>query len=210
MIKYAKYLLVLCVLCACSQKEEPKNLSELTITTQNGVVKYMVESAITPQQMEKGLMDRDSMPQNNGMIFNINPVRPVIMWMKDTKIPLDMLFVAPDGTIAGIVEKAEPMSEKHLPSPEPVRAVIEINGGQVALHNIKVGDKVSHRLINNLTDNGIPTEPAAVTPKAQAQEGAAGPVPLPKTGGPTPLPKAGGPVPLPKAGGPTPLPKPGN
>lgn len=90
------------------------------------------------------------------------------MWMKDTKISLDMLFVGPDGSIIKIVEATKPMSENLIISEEPVRAVIELNAGQVKRHNIKIGDKVNHMLINNLQDIKTPGPEAQNTPAANA------------------------------------------
>ena len=84
------------------------------------------------------------------MIFVINPIRRVTMWMKDTKIPLDIIFINPEAKIVKIVENATPMSEEHLVSAEPVRAVIEISGGSAQKYGIKVGDKVKNAALGNM------------------------------------------------------------
>ena len=89
--------------------------------------------------------------------------------MKNTKIPLDMLFVAPDGSISMIKENAQPMSEDLIISRDPVRAVIELNAGQVRRNQIKVGDKVTHMLLNSLLDTKTPgPEAEAEAEKAKA------------------------------------------
>lgn len=118
-------------------------------------------------------MHRSTLAFNSGMIFNIYPVRPTAMWMKDTKISLDMLFVGPDGSIIKIVEATKPMSENLIISEEPVRAVIELNAGQVKRHNIKIGDKVNHMLINNLQDIKTPGPEAQNTPGCKCSAGSA-------------------------------------
>ena len=138
-------------LFACSEEMEQKPTTPLIITTSNGEIRFNVEVAQTPKELQTGLMYRTQMPLNNGMIFDIYPVRPTGMWMKNTKISLDMLFVAPDATISLIKENATPMSEDIILSRDPVRAVIELNAGQVKRYGIKIGDKINHNIFNNLT-----------------------------------------------------------
>ena len=138
-------------LFSCSENIEQKPTSPLIVQTSNGDVRFNVEVARTPDELQKGLMFRTQMPANNGMIFSFDPVRPITMWMKNTKISLDMLFIAPDATISMIKENAIPMSEEHIKSREPVRAVVELNAGQVHRHGIKIGDKVNHAILNHLT-----------------------------------------------------------
>ena len=146
MYKFFKLFLVLLVLSACSPKEEKANL---IISTDNGDVSYNVEEAITVPQLEKGLMFRESLPENAGMIFDLSNVNnKVAMWMKDTKIPLDMIFINGKGEIFFIFENAVPMSEDLIIAPEPATFVLELNAGTVQKHNIKVGDKVKHHLID--------------------------------------------------------------
>ena len=147
------FLLTLAIpfLFACSENIEQKPTSPLIVQTTNGDVRFNVEVARTPDELQKGLMYRTQMPANNGMIFSFDPVRPAAMWMKNTKISLDMLFIAPDSTISMIKENAIPMSEEHIISREPVRAVVELNAGQVRRHGIKIGDKVNHAILNSLT-----------------------------------------------------------
>ncbi len=138
-------------LFACSPDNEQRPTSPLVINTANGEVRFNVETAQTLEELQTGLMYRTEMPANNGMIFNIYPVRPTGMWMKNTKIALDMLFVAPNASIIMIKENATPMSEDLIICKEPVRAVIELNAGQVRRYGIKVGDKVNHTILNNMT-----------------------------------------------------------
>ncbi len=171
MLKFAKLFLIVLLFAGCSGEPEPKPTTPLVIKTSGGDVRFMVEVANTPEDLKTGLMHRTNLGFNSGMIFNIYPVRPTAMWMKNTKIPLDMLFVAPDASISMIKENAEPMSEEQIISRDPVRAVIELNAGQVKRHGIKIGDKVTHMLLNNMVDIKTPGPEAeqaapAAAPKA--------------------------------------------
>ena len=146
MSKFLKLFLALIVVAGCSPKE---NSGNLTISTENGDVRYNVEEAQTPEELEKGLMNRDSLAADSGMIFNLADVEnQVAMWMKDTKIPLDMLFVNSNGRIFFIEENATPMSEELIIAPEPALAVIELNAGDVKKHGIKIGDTVKHHFFD--------------------------------------------------------------
>ncbi len=182
MSKLSKILLASLFLFACSEDLEQKPTTPLIIHTSNGEIRFNVEVAQTPEELKTGLMYRTQMPLNNGMIFSMDPIRPTAMWMKNTKISLDMLFIAPDATISLIKENATPMSEEHIISRDPVRAVIELNAGQVKRHGIKIGDKVNHAILNNLTTLSDMPEPQAPIPTA-----AAGPI-MPKG------PNAAGPI----------------
>ena len=103
---------------------------------------YGVEVATTPEQQERGLMFRKVVPANTGMIFIWAEDQPVSMWMKNTVVPLDMLFVEHGGRIEKIIANAVPYDLTPLSSDEPVQAVVEIAGGEAARQNIKVGDVV--------------------------------------------------------------------
>jgi uncharacterized membrane protein (UPF0127 family) len=117
--------------------------SELTIETTGGSRHFSVELAIEPQQKEQGLMFRRNMAPDAGMLFDYARPEPVAMWMKNTLIPLDMLFIGSDGRVVNIRERAVPGSLDTIESAGPVRAVLELNGGTVARLGIKPGDKVS-------------------------------------------------------------------
>jgi uncharacterized membrane protein (UPF0127 family) len=107
-----------------------------------GSVPYDVELATTAAQQTQGLMFRRSLPANGGMLFLFDTDMTVTFWMKNTYIPLDMLFVRHDGVIAKIVAHTKPFDLSHIPSDEPVRGVIEIGGGEAQRLGIKTGDKV--------------------------------------------------------------------
>lgn len=114
----------------------------LTITSQGKVHRFRVELAQTPAQQAQGLMFRTKLGPNEGMLFPMNPPRPAGFWMRNTVIPLDLLFVAPDGTVLNIAANAKPYDETKLQSAGPVKAVLELPGGRAAELGIVAGDKV--------------------------------------------------------------------
>lgn len=114
----------------------------LTIRSKNGVHHFAVDVAATDAEQEKGLMFVRSLPANRGMIFPYEPPQQVAFWMKNTLIPLDIIYIGVDGKIAGIVQ-AKALDETPLPSGVPVIGVLEIRGGRAAELGIREGDKVS-------------------------------------------------------------------
>jgi uncharacterized protein len=126
-------------------QKSPSGLEQvpLTIKTAKGSASFTVEVAQTPEQQSQGLMYRQSLAPDRGMIFPRDPPGDASFWMKNTLIPLDLIFIRSDGTIARIAEKAVPMSLDPIPSLEPIGAVLEIAGGRSAELGIKPGDKVS-------------------------------------------------------------------
>ena len=117
---------------------------ELTIVSASGPHKFKVEIAATPGQMQQGLMFRSSLAADAGMLFDYGHPMPAMMWMKNTLIPLDMLFVDSQGRIVNIRERAVPGSLDTIAAAAPVRATIELNGGTAARLGIKPGDRVLH------------------------------------------------------------------
>jgi uncharacterized membrane protein (UPF0127 family) len=114
----------------------------ITIATAHGPVHFLVEIADTEEKRELGLMYRFSMPADSGMLFLFGTPQPVKFWMKNTLIPLDMLFIAANGRIANIAERAVPLSEATIPSSGPVVSVVEVNGGTAHRLGIQAGDLV--------------------------------------------------------------------
>jgi uncharacterized protein len=123
--------------------------SSLVIDTAKGAQKFTIELAVTPAQHEQGLMFRRELAPDAGMLFIFPELVPAVFWMKNTLIPLDMLFIAADGRIADLHERAVPQSEAHIESKVPVKAVLELNGGTVARLGIKVGDRVHYATFGN-------------------------------------------------------------
>ena len=113
----------------------------LAIVSGGGRHEFNVELALTPEQRSQGLMYRREMARDAGMLFDFG-ARPdrASMWMKNTYIPLDMLFIKPDGTIESIAERTVPHSLEALSSRGPVRYVLELNGGTAARLGIEPGD----------------------------------------------------------------------
>lgn len=123
--------------------------SELTIISATGPHRFTVEVAETPTQMEQGLMFRRSLPENAGMLFDFKQPTMATMWMRNTLIPLDMLFVDVQGRIVNIHERAVPESDNVIAAAAPVRYVIELNGGTAARLGIAPGDQVESALFGH-------------------------------------------------------------
>ena len=115
----------------------------LTIQSQTGTHRFTVEVARTPEQQAQGLMHRQSLAPDRGMLFPYEPPQNASFWMKNTLIPLDILFIREDGTVARVAENTVPLSLDPVPSLEPVAAVLEIAGGRAAELGIRAGDKVN-------------------------------------------------------------------
>lgn len=104
-----------------------------------------VEVADTPHSREAGLMYRDDLGRDAGMIFVFSHSEPQTFWMKNTAIPLDMIFAAPDGRVIGIVANAEPYSETLLSVPGKSQYVLEVNGGFCKARGVLPGDRFDFR-----------------------------------------------------------------
>ena len=167
MYKFLKIFLALIVIAGCSPKE---NNGNLTIKTQNGDVVFNVEEAQKPEELSKGLMYRESLAENSGMIFDLSNVsNKIAMWMKNTKISLDMLFVNANGKIFFIHENAKPMSEELIIAPEPATFVIELNAGDVKKHGIKVGDFIQHHFLADY-DKKVYLDEGKLPPRQETPE----------------------------------------
>lgn len=118
-------------------------LLPLVIQTATGTHRFDVEVAATEAEQEQGLMFRKAMAPDHGMLFPMVPPRTASFWMKNTVIPLDILFIQPDGTIAFIGANAVPYSREPVSAGVPVAAVLELNGGRAAALGIAQGDRVA-------------------------------------------------------------------
>lgn len=126
------------------QPELPKE--RLVIVTRDGQRHELnVEMALTPEQQTVGEMFRTSVPPDGGMLFDWGREQESTMWMRNTLVPLDMLFIRADGTVRRIAENTVPESLAIIPSGGPVRATLEVAGGTARRLGIHVGDKVLHR-----------------------------------------------------------------
>ncbi|MEN9754464.1 MAG: hypothetical protein RLZ07_846 [Pseudomonadota bacterium] len=124
-------------------------LEKVIIETPSGGVTFDVEVMRTEEERQRGLMARAYLPDMRGMLFDFGQPQDVRMWMKDTPLPLDIIFIRADGTIARIT-RGESFSTRTLPSGEPVLGVLEINGGLSARLGIKEGALVRHKLFGTV------------------------------------------------------------
>ena len=137
---------------AAAANADPMDVTPLSITSEETVHTFSVEVADDSDEISFGLMERESMDPDKGMLFDFNPPREPAMYMKNTLIPLDMLFIAEDGTIEMIARNTVPGSLRTISPGVPVRAVLELNGGQAANLGIQPGDSVQHPLFGNTED----------------------------------------------------------
>jgi uncharacterized membrane protein (UPF0127 family) len=143
-------LLVATAAAAQSPTEVTFERSALVIVGEAGRNSFDVELALTPDQRSRGLMYRRAMAPNAGMLFDFGKrVQRVSMWMKNTILPLDMLFIDADGRIESIAERTVPQSLVAISSRGLVRGVLELNGGTVSRLGIKPGDRVEHPIFGN-------------------------------------------------------------
>jgi uncharacterized membrane protein (UPF0127 family) len=140
-------------LAACAVQAQEAEIqfkrSSLVVATAKREIKFEVELATNDTERARGLMYRKQLGPYEGMLFDFYQEMPVSFWMKNTLIPLDMVFIAADGTVKHVHANAVPLTIDPVPSRFPVRAVLEINGGSAALLGIKPGDKVRHPIFGN-------------------------------------------------------------
>jgi uncharacterized membrane protein (UPF0127 family) len=125
----------------------PVDPEPLKIETKAGERSFTIEVADDPVERERGLMFREKMDDDHGMLFVFEDQREVGFWMKNTPLPLDLLFIAQDGTIKAI-KQGEPFSEAIISPGEPVRFVLELKAGTSAKNGIAVGDEARHKAID--------------------------------------------------------------
>ena len=151
-MKILMSMILALALFACDNEVEaqgPLPASELTIQSADGIThNFTIELALTPQQQAIGLMNRTSMPADHGMLFFFGEESERGFWMKNTLIPLDMIFIKKDGTIHHIHDSAQPNDLTSVSSNGPVQAVLELNGGMSKKIGIQAGDKVRHILFS--------------------------------------------------------------
>ena len=145
----AAVLLAACVLGSPAARAEP-----LCVDLAGGAVhRYEVEIAATPGARAQGLMFRRKLAPKAGMLFDFGRDEVARMWMKNTFIPLDMVFAGGDGTVRGIVRNARPRSLDTISSRVPVRAVLELNGGEAERIGLVPGDRIRHPVFGTRCDN---------------------------------------------------------
>jgi uncharacterized membrane protein (UPF0127 family) len=165
------------VLASCAAfAQQPLPVETIRIDTASGPQSFHVEIAADRASQERGLMFRDRMAADAGMLFDFHQDVQLAFWMKNTEIPLDMVFIRADGTVSSIEPNAVPYSTDPIPSAEPVRAVLEINGGRAYALGIKPGDHVHATIFHNLhagSETVITTACVDRMPAPDAQSGCA-------------------------------------
>jgi len=124
------------------------HVEPLEIATRDGIRRFEVEIADTPAQQERGLMFRRRLSARRGMLFDFHTPQSVSFWMKNTLIPLDIIFIDAGGRIVSIAAEARPMSEDLIPSGGPVLGVLELRGGRASEIGARIGDRVRERMFN--------------------------------------------------------------
>lgn len=143
MIKKVKWLPLFLILAACQPK--PPEREALQVLSGGITHAFQVEIADDEQERETGLMNRDKLPTGQGMLFLFPDARERAFWMKNTHIPLDIIYISKSGEVISIQKNTMPMNETPLHSFGPAAAVLEINGGQADALGIKPGDRITHR-----------------------------------------------------------------
>lgn len=134
---------------ALAPAAQAASVQPLEIVTKSGVHVFSVEMATTEQEKETGLMYRKELADGKGMLFDFTPEQEVSMWMKNTYISLDMIFIRADGRILRIAENTEPMSTKIISSQGIAKGVLEVPAGTAQKYGIRPGDRVSHPLFGS-------------------------------------------------------------
>lgn len=158
---------VLSTLSGLARAQEIARIEPVTVVTQKQAAVFDAEVADTDDLRARGLMFRHKLPEDRAMLFDFGEPRPAAMWMKNTYISLDMLFIRADGSIAAVAENTEPMSLQTISVQEPVKAVLEVAAGTVKRLGIQREDRVFHAMFKDEEDQteALPS-PAGAAPQA--------------------------------------------
>lgn len=132
---------------ACKGQPELRPLEPLQLVTDRGAYRFQVEVADSPQERGYGLMCRRSLAPDRGMLFLFERAEPQAFWMRNTLIPLDIIYIGQDGRVVSIVRNAQPLDERGLPSGGPAKYVLELAAGRAAQIGLLPGDRVLHRVM---------------------------------------------------------------
>ncbi|EEE36848.1 hypothetical protein RKLH11_682 [Rhodobacteraceae bacterium KLH11] len=147
MMKFATVLVMVAALSAGTAWAECR-ADRVELRNEAAQVRFDIELAVTPQERSRGLMFRESMPSRSGMLFIFDPPQPVAFWMKNTLIPLDMIFVDRAGTVTHVHEGAIPGDLTPIEGGDSVYAVLEINAGLAARYGIQPGTQMRHEVFS--------------------------------------------------------------
>jgi uncharacterized membrane protein (UPF0127 family) len=134
--------------------------TDVTVVTREGNFKFRVELADTPETQARGLMYRMSLPAAGGMLFDFGAPKPVAMWMKNTYVPLDIIFLNASGHVVDVAESLRPLSTTIIQGREPALAVLELQGGTAKRIGLGIGDYVEHPMFKR-----GPAPPASSSPR---------------------------------------------
>ncbi|HUQ36109.1 MAG TPA: DUF192 domain-containing protein [Aestuariivirga sp.] len=157
-MKQVTFIVLTCFLwlagvsAALPENAQISKLEPIAVATADSVTMFTAEIADTEELRTRGLMFRHFLPEDKAMLFDYEKPRPVAMWMKNTNISLDMLFIREDGTIAAIAQDTVPQSLDTISVQEPVRGVLELAAGTVKRLGLRLNDKVYHRIFKTLED----------------------------------------------------------
>jgi len=150
---------VLSLLPVAVGAQEPPRIETVTVVTAKQAAVFDTEIADTDDLRARGLMFRHKLPEDRAMLFDFGEPRPAAMWMKNTYISLDMLFIRADGTIAAVAENTEPLSLQTISVQEPVKAVLEVAAGTVKRLGIQREDQVFHPIFKEEEDQAGAASP---------------------------------------------------
>ncbi|MCB2100812.1 MAG: DUF192 domain-containing protein [Rhodobacterales bacterium] len=150
MTRLIPVLVLLLLLPFGAAGQEPAfDTAALVVETASGAHAFTVEMAVSPRQRERGLQYRESLAADSGMLFDFGFDRVASMWMKNTLISLDMVFIDRWGRVVTIARDTPPRSLDIISSRRPVRAVLELNAGTATAIGLKTGDRVRHGMFEN-------------------------------------------------------------
>jgi uncharacterized membrane protein (UPF0127 family) len=138
--------------CALPDAQTPASAAAqdtIEIVTSSGVHAFSVELATNDAERARGLMFRKSLPEGHGMLFDFQTEQQVQFWMRNTYVPLDMIFIRGDGRVLNIAQNATPLSDALIPSAGPVRGVLEVIAGTARKYHIAPGDRVTGSFFGN-------------------------------------------------------------
>lgn len=133
----------------CKGQAEIRPLDPLQVVTARGTYKFTVEVAKSPRQREFGLMCRKAIASDRGMLFLFPTPDLLAFWMRNTLIPLDIIYIGADGRVVSMVQNAQPLNETPLPSAGPAVAVLELGAGRAAQMGLLPGDRVTHKALRH-------------------------------------------------------------